>query len=301
VLSAVTVGLRTKAAGVAAPQPVLITGSKQAAIAPHGQVTTDAVALTVHTGDDVVVSFAVTGAARLSEHLLGAATGWCTGSHTGDHTGDASGAAFRHPHPEGLVVESLEVETAARTGVLAVGDSLTDPPLAPDTYQRWTDVVATTTSRPTATLAIGGNRVMLPGGYGRTLSERFDVDVLSRTGATTLVVFAGTNDVSAGVSARALTERLGALCTKARARGLRVVLLTLAPAWRRPPEMERTRQQVNRWIRTTRSADVHLDTDRLLRDPKRPTHLLAAYDLGDGLHLSPSGQAAVGRAVAAVL
>jgi lysophospholipase L1-like esterase len=301
VLSAVTVGLRTKAAAVAATQPVVVSGATQTTLAPHAQVTSDPLDLPIRVGDDVVVSFAVRGTAQLSEHLVGAATGWCTGPHTGDHTRDVSGAAFHEAHPQTLVVDSLEVQTTALTGVLAVGDSLTDPPLPPDTYQRWTDVLARSTRRTVANLAIGGNRVLLPGGYGRTLLERFDDDVLSRRGASTLVMFTGTNDVSAGVTPEALTGRLDELCTKARARGLRIVILTLAPAWRRTPALERTRQQVNDWIRTTTAADVHVDIDRLLRDPAQSTHLLPAYDLGDGLHLSAAGQAAVGRAVAAAL
>ena len=303
-LSAITVGVRRTGAGLAGPPlPVTLHGARTAVIAAGHQLTTDPVALQVQPGTDVAVSFAVSGTAKLSEHLLGAATGWCTGPGTGDHTSDVDGAAFRDASREGLVLESVEVETAsARTdAVLAVGDSLTDPPLPPDTYQRWTDVVAARTGRPVANAAIGGNRVMLPGGYGRTLTERFADDVLNRPGAGTLVLFEGTNDVSTGITAAALTARLGELCRQARARHLRVVLVTFAPAWKRPPAAEQVRQQVNDWIRTTHAADVRVDADKLLRDPTRPTHLRPAYDFGDGLHLSAAGQRVLGEAVAAAL
>jgi lysophospholipase L1-like esterase len=272
-------------------------------IPPHRVVTTDPVELAVTAGQDVAVTFAITGTAQLTEHLLGAATGWCSGPGTGDHASDPTRDPFGQESREGLVVEALEVQTAGpRTdGILAAGDSLTDPPLPPDTYQRWTDVVAGRTHRAVGNVAIGGNRVLLPGGYGPTLSQRFERDVLDRPGAGTLVLFEGTNDVSTGISATELTARLAQLCRTADAHGLRIVLVTLAPAWKRPLAHERVRQQVNDWIRTTPYADLRVDADKLLRDPRRPTHLLPAYDFGDGLHISAAGHRVLGQAVVAAL
>jgi lysophospholipase L1-like esterase len=301
-LTAMTAGIRTRGAATAQEQPLTVAGRAAVTIAPHAQVTTDPLNLAVRAGPDVAVSFAVAGTARLSEHLIGAATGWCTGPGTGDHTRDVSPAAFRTPSREGLVVEALEVvETDDEDGVLAVGDSLTDPPLPPDMYQRWTDVAASITGRPVANVGIGGNRVILPGGYGPTLTERFTRDVLDRPNADTLVLFAGTNDVSTGITASELTARLGELCRQARARRLRVVLVTLAPAWRRPVAREAVRQEVNAWIRSTGEADGRVDADVILRDPAQPTHLLPAYDFGDGLHLSAEGHRALGEAIATAL
>jgi lysophospholipase L1-like esterase len=302
-LGAVTVGIRAAGAALTGPpEPVTVAGSRTVMIPAGKYVTTDPVDLRIAPGTDVAVSFSVTATARLSEHLVGASTGWCTTAGGGNHTSDTDGRAFTTASREGLVLEALEVETAtARTdGVLAVGDSLTDPPLPPDTYQRWTDVVAAT-GVPIANVAIGGNRVMLPGGYGRTLSERFGDDVLDRPGAGTLILFAGTNDVSGGASAAELTARLSDLIRQAKAHGLRVVVVTLAPAWKRSPAKEQVRRQVNAWLRTTPDADLRVDADRLLRDPRRPTHLLPAYDFGDGLHLSPAGQRILGQAIVNVL
>jgi lysophospholipase L1-like esterase len=107
--------------------------------------------------------------------------------------------------------------------------------------------------------------------------------------------------VSVGISAAALTTRLTKLCTAAAAAGLRVVLVTLAPAERRPAAREATRQAVNRWIRRTHVAAQHVDADALLRDPDRPTRLLPSYDFGDGLHLSARGHERLGQALAAAL
>jgi lysophospholipase L1-like esterase len=296
-LSAVTVGIRTAGAAVRDVRPLTVGGRNGATVPAATSVTTDPVDLRVRDGDDVAVSFAIRGTATLSAHLVGAATGWCTGPRTGDHTRDLDAKAFGTVSRLGLVLESVDVPGGR--GVLAVGDSLTDPPLPPDTYERWTDLVAAGTGRPVANVGIGGNRVVLPGGYGSTLVERFDRDVLQRPGATTLVLFAGTNDVSVGISRDELTARLQALCVKAKQRGLRIVLVTLAPAHKRAATLETTRQQVNAWIRTTPDADAVVDADALLRDPANPRRLRSSYDLGDGLHLSAEGHRAVGTAVLA--
>lgn len=301
-LQSVTAAIRTTGAGVGPTTQILVKGQPMVRIPPGGQVVTDSVLLPVHLGDDVAVSFAVAGSARLSAHLFGAATGWCSGEGSGDRTTDTVGSAFGHLSREGLVVEALELQTPDPTaGIIAVGDSLTDPPLPPDTYQRWSDVVVSRTGRAFANAAIAGNRVVLPGGYGPTVLQRFTRDVLDRPGADTVVLFAGTNDVSSGISSRDLTARLQELCRLARKKRLRVVLVTYPPAWRRPAAAERVRQQVNAWIRAAGEADARIDADAILRDPMRPTHLLPAYDDGDGLHLSPRGQAALGEAASAVL
>lgn len=216
-LAALTVGIRSAGAALAAaPTPVTVGGSVTPVIGPRTVVTTDPIELVVAVGQDIAVTFAVKGTARLTEHPLGAATGWCSGPGTGDHAADPSPAPFAQASREGLVVEALEVQTkrAWNDGILAVGDSLTDPPLPPDSYQRWTDLVAARTGRAVANLGIGGNRVLLPGGYGPTLSQRFGRDALGRPGASMLVVFAGTNDVSDGIGAPELTARLAQLCRR---------------------------------------------------------------------------------------
>lgn len=303
VLTAVTVARRTVGAAVVGSRPLLVRGETRVRIPAGGRVLSDPVAVAVAPGTDVAVSFAVAGTGQLSEHPVSAATGWCTGPGTGDHTRDPAAGAFRIASREGLVVEALDVETSAstETAILAVGDSLTDPPLPPDHYQRWTDVLAARVGRPVVNAGIGGNRVLLPGGYGPTLAARFGSDVLDRSGASTLVLFAGTNDVSAGVRAADLISQLDSFCAQAHKAGLKVVLVTLAPAAHRLPQREVVRNEVNRWIRTTSAADARLDADALLRDPAAPDRLLASYDLGDGLHLSAFGHRVLGEAMAVVV
>jgi lysophospholipase L1-like esterase len=46
---------------------------------------------------------------------------------------------------------------------------------------------------------------------------------------------------------------------------------------------------VNNWIRTSGEFDAVVDFDRATRDPANPRQLLPAYDVGDHLHLNPTG------------
>ncbi len=296
-----TVGLRAQGAAVRPEtvRDVTVDGARAVTIAAGTTVRTDEVALAVRAGDDVVVTFAVAGRAELSVHREGAATGWCSVPGSGDLTRRADAGPFVLADREGLVVEEVQVLTRDRASVLAVGDSLTDAPLPADTFPRWTDALAARLpGTPVLNAAIAGNRVVVDGGYGPTLRQRFGRDVLAREGIGTLVVLAGTNDLARELSADRLVAELSALVRQARAKGLRVVLLTIPPASRRTPGAAAAREQVNAWIRA--SGDV-VDADVVLRDPSDAERLRPGYDHGDGLHLSPAGHRTLGEAVAQVL
>lgn len=306
-VSAATAGVRSRGAA-AVPgslRPVTVGGGSSFVLPPGEQVTTDPVRLPTGPGDDLLVSFAVEGTASLTAHRIGGQTGWCSGPRTGDHTGDEGAAAFPAVGERaGLVVEDAAVAAPPRSprAVVAVGDSLTDAPLPPDVHPRWPEVLATRlVGVPVANAAIAGNRVLLEGGFGRPLVERFDRDVLSRSGVGTVVLLAGTNDLARDLSGEQLVDELAGLVQRSRAAGHRVVLVTIPPAADRTPAQQAARREVNAWIRSASAADLVVDADLVLRSPADVEALRPAFDYGDGLHLSAAGQRALGEAVAAVL
>lgn len=304
-LASVTVGRRGSGAAVEGRlAQVRVAGAPSVRLSGGDAVVTDPVRLPVRDGDELLVSVAVRGSAVLSEHLLGAATGYCSGPGSGDLTQQPGPRGFDQLDRAGLVVDEVDVlarPQVART-VVAAGDSLTDPELPADTYPRWTDaLVAAVPGAPVVNVAIAGNRVVLPGGYGPTLSQRFDRDVLDRAGVGTVVVLAGTNDISTGIAADELQGQLAGLVRRGHAAGIRVVLATIPPAARRTASQRDVREQVNSWIRSASPADAVVDADAVLRDSGLPSQLAVAYDHGDGLHLSPAGHRALAAAVAQVL
>ena len=64
---------------------------------------------------------------------------------------------------------------------------------------------------------------------------------------------------------------------------------------------EAKRQEVNAWIRGSGEFDAVVGFDKVLRDPERPSRLLAAFDSGDHLHPNDRGYRAMAEAAAAVL
>ena len=84
------------------------------------------------------------------------------------------------------------------------------------------------------------------------------------------------------------------------AAGIRIFGATLTPFeganyW--TPEGESKRQALNDWIRTGKAYDAVFDFDAAVRDPNRPTRVLAQYDPGDHLHLNAAGYQAVANAI----
>ncbi len=303
-LAAVTAGLRASGAAARSGslQPVTVGGATSFAVPAGQEVDTDPVPLPVEAGEDLLVSLAVTGAARPTAHRYGAETGWCSADGSGDRTRAEGGAGFDLASRQGLVVEQVEVDGAAPAGVVAAGDSLTDAPLPPGEGARWTQVLAERMpGTPVVSAAIAGNRVVLGNGYGDPLVQRFDHDVLARRGAGTVVLLAGTNDLSMGIAPQRLQREYEGLVARARAKGLRTVLVTVPPAKKRSAGSVAARRAVNRWILTAGAADLVVDADALLRDPSGAEGLAPEYDSGDGLHLSPAGHRALGEAVARVL
>ncbi|WP_307710599.1 SGNH/GDSL hydrolase family protein [Streptomyces sp. V1I6] len=220
-------------------------------------------------------------------------------------------------------LSGVEVWSPRAAGAAVVlGDSLTDGRgSTTNLNNRWPDLLLRRlqSRRGTADTAIlnqaaGGNRV-LNDGLGPNALARLDRDVLASSGVEWLVVFAGVNDIGTAAATPAaqkevvddLTAAYGQIVTRAHAQGIQVYGATLTPfgdnAGYDDPEghREASRQAVNNWIRTSGRFDAVIDFDKVARDPDSPRQLLPAFDVGDHLHLNPTGYQALADAVPASL
>ncbi|MDT0450473.1 SGNH/GDSL hydrolase family protein [Streptomyces hesseae] len=233
----------------------------------------------------------------------------------GDRTLDAGGAAFTAKSLFWRYVTAVDVWTAEATGaVVALGDSITDGVSATiGADRRWTDFLAarlrTEHGAPRLGVlneGISGNRVLL-GGMGSSAVnnpsalDRFDRDVLSRSGVRAVVVELGVNDILRSprqTDPARIAAGLRTLVERAHTRGLRVTGATLSPFGGRTgtgPDQELVRRGLNAEIRSGRVFDDVVDFDRTLRDPADPQRLLPAYDCGDHLHPNDAGYLAMAR------
>lgn len=211
--------------------------------------------------------------------------------------------------------------SAGRGAVTILGDSITDGRGSTTNHNdRWTDALAerfVAANMPVGVLnhGIGGGHVLLDG-LGPNAMSRFDRDVLAQTGARWLIVFEAINDIGTfdrdgskpkaahDLMVRQLTTAYGQMIDKAHAAGLKIYGATITPFVDCTPYQpksitEADRVAVNGWIRS--HFDAVLDFDAAVRDPARPDHLAAAYDSGDGLHLSPAGYRAMAAAIPLML
>ncbi|MFC7382345.1 SGNH/GDSL hydrolase family protein [Sphaerisporangium rhizosphaerae] len=206
--------------------------------------------------------------------------------------------------------------------VVVVGDSLTDGRgSTTNGNDRWPDRLLERLHASPATSGVavlnqaaGGNRV-LNDGLGPNALSRLDRDVFSQSGVKWQLVFEGVNDIGTAEASQAAQRQVTAdlidafcqMVIRAHALGIRVYGATLTPfggnqAYDDPQGYrEASRQAVNQWIRTSRRFDAVIDFDRAARDPADPRQLLPAYDVGDHLHLNPTGYQALADAVPAHL
>ncbi|MBO0516331.1 GDSL-type esterase/lipase family protein, partial [Streptomyces beijiangensis] len=225
-------------------------------------------------------------------------------------TPGASGPVTYHPHTQQLsalvngagvqatpywrYLTAVDVLTNRAEGtVIAFGDSITDGYQSTEgADRRWPDVLADRLDGRYGVVnaGIAGNRLLTEGRGGRSGRSglaRFDRDVLAHSGAKTVLVALGINDVLHGSDAASITAGLRELTARAHARGLRVVGATLTPFGgyaRATARREAVREEVNGAIRAGKIFDSVVDFDRVVRDPYAPGRMLGRYDSGDHLH-----------------
>jgi lysophospholipase L1-like esterase len=223
----------------------------------------------------------------------------------------------------------VEVWTPSRSAAtIALGDSITDGVGAKQGgYSDWPDLLADRLAKAQGSSSlsvenegIGGNRI-LHDGAGVSALSRFDRDVLSQPGVSSLIVLEGINDIGFPhlkprlpngttlkelpfthevVNAEDLIRGLQQIIERAHQHGIRVFGATLTPfdgADYYSEEGESIRQSVNQWIRTSHTFDAVIDFYAAVRDPHHPTQFREGYHSGDHLHPSATGYRAMAVAV----
>lgn len=273
-------------------RPVTFDGASSVTVPAGAQSVSDAVVVPVAADSDLVVTLRTpTAQGPVTSHPNSHQT-----SYTEDEQGTWSTTQWRY-------LTAVDVRGGAATATLvAFGDSLTaGTGSTTDANTRWPDTVADRLRGRYAVVnqGIGGNR-LLRDGIGPRALDRFERDVLGVSGAKTVVIALGINDVQAfprETDAMRITGALRTLTERAHARGLRVAGATLMPYrgtrnW--TPAQNAVRERVNTEIRAGGVFDDVLDFDHSLRDPAHPQRLRPAYDSGDHLHLNDAGYARLG-------
>ncbi|MEU3659625.1 SGNH/GDSL hydrolase family protein [Streptomyces sp. NPDC032940] len=308
----------TAAAAAGSMRRLTFGGSTQVVVPAGGQVKSDVARIAVPYGGDVLITtYSPVPSGPVTYHPHARQTSYVA---EGDRAEDVAADAYTGKTSYWRYVTALDVLSHEAVGtVVALGDSITDGyGSTMDADHRWTDFL--TERLRTAAGAgqnvprysvvnegISSNRLLTSGpgtppANPSTLS-RFPRDVLGRTGARTVVVAIGVNDIlhSPELADRdSILAGLRTLVDMAHAHGLTVVGGTVMPFGGHSgytDAREQMRQEINEEIREGRVFDAVADFDAALRDPYAPRRLAPEYDSGDHLHPSDNGYARMATAL----
>ncbi|MGD7706400.1 SGNH/GDSL hydrolase family protein [Microlunatus sp. Y2014] len=313
-----TVAVRTSGGAIdpSAVTELRFDGAASVVVAPGAVRTSDPVALSVAPGTDLAVSLHLpepTG--PVTWHKTASGTSYVSG--TGDHTGDAYATAYE-PIGSWFFLSEVSVHGSGVHGaVVAFGDSITEGyRTTTDANHRFPDLLNARLAAGTPELrlialnaGIGGNRLLTdsakPTRSHESALHRFARDVVTRTGATTVIATFGTNDINGsnadgGLAATDLIHGMQQLIAQAHAAGLKIMVGTIPPFGGSQVYNERTeavRQDYNTWARSSGEPDAVADFDVVLQDPADPTRIRDDLHSGDHVHPSDAGAQAMADAV----
>jgi lysophospholipase L1-like esterase len=298
--------------------PVMFNGQPSVTIPAGGSVTSDAIPLRVDAQQDLAVSVYIPGTdVQASQHTGAVVTSFMTDNGAGDLTASESGAPFQTRITTMPWLKAIDVRvTTPATAIIAFGDSITDGTCTTlDGHDRWEDILAQrlalqdTVRYSVVNEGIGGNTVtrnVTPPPDSPPGTERLDRDVLAHAGVSHVVVFMGTNDIRREASAEQVIIGLKEIISRVRARGLKIIGVTIVPRHNVAPVAANTgwndaktkvRNEVNAWIRGSGAFDGVIDFDRVVRSAANPDALNVTYNCGDGIHPSSLGYFQMGRSV----
>jgi lysophospholipase L1-like esterase len=313
---AVYVGLQSAGAGLrsGSDRRVTFAGAGGVTVPAGAEALSDPVPGYVPGGTNLSVTIYVAAAQGLATgHPQAEQTNYT--SAPGDFASAVTAAPFRQATGDWYFLDGVEVTVPARTGlVVAFGDSITDGHgSTANANGRWPDDLARrllaepyADQMGVANEGLSSNELTVDGPgadggpWGQSAQARFDQDVLSQPGVTTVILLEGINDVGNGVPASQIIAADEQIIDQAHAAGLRILGGTLTPfqgAFYYSPAKERIREQVNTWIRTSGAFDGVIDFAKAVQDPADPLRLAPADDSGDHLHPSTVGYQAMADAI----
>ncbi len=170
---------------------------------------------------------------------------------------------------------------------------------------------------------IGGNRLLhdatwIPEAiaegqlFGEAGVRRFAKDVFKRDEVDCVICLMGINDLmhpllfenaQETISTSYLIKGFTYLADKAHEHGAKIYVATIMPCGH--PDyldhhfqiIEKTRNDINRWLREQDVFDGYFDFDEVLRDEKNPGYLREDVHIGDGLHPNVLGGEILGECV----
>jgi lysophospholipase L1-like esterase len=318
-VDAASLGRSTDGADVDEVQPVLFAGQAGIVIAPGAQAVSDPVALTVAAGARISATLSFGAGAKAEDFH------WDARETSFVIDADTASPQVLAETPARVTLSAVLSDRAARSVVVAMGDSITDGNGAPmDAMARWPDFLSRELADDGIAVVNGGisGGRLLTDGMGQSVLARLDRDLLAVPGADTVVLLIGTNDIAwpetpfapgeGPMQLAPLQAGLQQVAAKAHTQGIRLILGTVPPfkgalpgtpmeATYWSPAKDALRRDLNDWLRQADFHDGLVDFDRLLAAPGDDMRLNPLHDSGDHLHPGAEGNRAMAKAAAALI
>ena len=213
---------------------------------------------------------------------------------------------FGPPFTQWYTISAIDVLSEKENkAVVCFGDSITDGRGTTDNKNnRWSDVLAERLQNNEATK----NIAVLNQGIGATTVTgngvaRFNTDVLEQTGLSYVIILYGINDIIyANQNAANIINTYKSMISKLHKKNVLVYGGTILPFGASANDYnanrEKVRQDVNKWIRETKSEnggfDAVIDFDVTVTDGNESKPSMKKEYMFDGLHPGPAGYKAMG-------
>ncbi len=314
VMNGVYIALSTGGSNIEASTSKELTfnGKKGCIIAPGTDVTSDPIKFDINQRSDLAITINF---GDISSDITGH-----PGSRTtsfileGNNTTDADfSSAVTTDH--WYIIKGIDVKATGKAGAVSVlGNSITDGRGSGTNKQnRWPDILSesllmneNTNQVGVLNMGVGGNCV-LKDCLGPAAKDRFDRDVINRSGVRWVIIFEAVNDLGStpdSLTAMKVVDDLTAEYTvmidKAHAKNMKVYGATITPfgqSFYYTSFREVARQKLNSWIRTVGKFDAVIDFDKTVRNSEDTISLLPDLHTGDFLHLNEAGYIIMGESI----
>ncbi|MGP4107751.1 SGNH/GDSL hydrolase family protein [Virgibacillus sp. L01] len=284
-------------------QKVTFGGDEKVTIPSGEKEFSDPIPLKVNSEKNLAVSVYVkdkTGPATWHPHSM-----QTTYISTGNHVSDSGSSAFKTKEEAWFWLDGVDVvaDSSVKGSLVVVGSSIANGNHSTvNANHRWPDYLAKRFNQDSSDVkmsvlnaGISANQLINShSDKGENALARLERDVFSQTGVKAVILNQGLNDIRhyPEYDADKIIERMRQVINSVHGQGLKIYGGTLTPfkgSGMYTSKKEKTRQEVNDWIRTSGEFDGVIDFDKALRDPEEPERYLPKYDAGDHLHPNDLG------------
>ncbi|WP_226038547.1 SGNH/GDSL hydrolase family protein [Aquibacillus saliphilus] len=282
-------------------QQVTFGGEQEVTIAPGKKEFSDPISFEVNSQEELAVSLYVdddTGPTTWHPHSM-----QNTYISSGNRVSDTNDSTFKKEEAW-FWLDGVDVipNPSVKGAIVVLGSSIANGNHSTlNANHRWPDFLAkrfqdtSDINMSVLNAGISANQIInSEPKKGENAFSRLNRDVFRQTGVKAVILHQGLNDIRhhPDYNPEKIIERMSEIINATHDQGLKIYGGTLTPfkgSGMYTSKGEKTRQEVNDWIRNSGEFDGVIDFDKTLRDPEDPERFLPKYDSGDHLHPNDAG------------